>query len=58
MMDIRFTGEENEKRQAVWMDAWKCTAEAANTIDTRLCAQYADECLKDFDERFHSQADK
>lgn len=36
----------------IWLKAWLATANADNTVDSRTCTTYADNCLTAFKKRF------
>ncbi len=40
------------KRREVWVAAWTATAQASNCSSSNVATRWADECLKQYDDRF------
>lgn len=57
-MKIDIDRDGKTSRQQVWLTAWCYVATASNCVDKDAPAKWADQCLSDFDERFHTTTDE
>lgn len=54
MKTIARKGEPLDRTQ-VWLEAWIAVATSSTCVSVGVAANWADNCLKDFDERFPAQ---
>ena len=47
--------KELDKYESIWLDSWLIVAGASNCADSKAPARWADQCLKDFKERFDKE---
>lgn len=53
--DFIFEDEIQSERKKVWLNAWCSMATNNDIASFEVCTKAADQCLKDFEERFNTK---
>lgn len=51
-MNIKDLDRHEQARKKLWCDAWIATAGSSNCVDSAVATTYADNALRQFDDRF------